>query len=301
MLAPADQLGLINDAAALGSALTAPASRLLTLIFGLPADANPVVWERVLNVLSMLDRRYGEGPSRDAYRRFALGLLAPVAATLGAGEVPKEPASITILRANLQEVQARFGDPMVIERAHQLMDHGGGTPGEQRAALDIVAAQADAGTFDILLKRAHDASDPLEKLRVFRALAGVSDPAIARRMTDIALSDQVPAGTAPGLLSRLALRHPDIVWDALAPRLDDPQLPWSKTTRWEIARDVAAESARSDRIADLRAYEARSVPPDARKPFLESEASIRQKQRIAGEVLPEIDHWVALHPASTGP
>jgi hypothetical protein len=35
------------------------------------------------------------------------------------------------------------------------------------------------------------------------------------------------------------------------------------------------------------------VPPEARKPFLESVAAIRRNQRIASRVLPDVDRWVA--------
>jgi hypothetical protein len=107
----------------------------------------------------------------------------------------------------------------------------------------------------------------------------------------------VPAGTAPELLARLGRRHPDVVWAALAPRLDDPDLPVDKGERWRLAADIAGFSSQSQRIADLEAYEARSVPAEARKPFLESVASIRRNQRIAADVLPEIDRWIAARSA----
>jgi len=115
-------------------------------------------------------------------------------------------------------------------------------------------------------------------------------------MIDVALSDQVPAGSNEGLLLRLAHWHPDLTWEVLAPRLEDPELPFAKTQRWEIAGDIAGGSSKSERIADLEAYEARSVPQEARKPFLESVASIRRNQRIVNRVLPEVDRWIAARP-----
>jgi aminopeptidase N len=121
----------------------------------------------------------------------------------------------------------------------------------------------------------------------------VSDPALASRMLDIVVSDQVPAGTGPGLIQTLASYHPDLAWDALAPKLGDARLPLSKTMRWRIAGFIAANSAKPERIADLEAYEARNVPPEARKPFLESVASIRRNRRIENDVVPDIDRWIA--------
>ena len=47
----------------------------------------------------------------------------------------------------------------------------------------------------------------------------------------------------------------------------------------------------------LEAYETRSVPPEARKPFLGSVAEIRRNQRIADRVLPDVDRWIAARPS----
>ena len=116
-------------------------------------------------------------------------------------------------------------------------------------------------------------------------------------MIDVALSDQVPAGSNEGLLEKLAQRHPDMTWEMLAPRLDDPQLPFDKTQRWQIAGEIAQYSSQPQRIADLEAYETRSVPPEARKPFLGSVAEIRRNQRTADRVLPDVDRWIAARPS----
>jgi aminopeptidase N len=295
-----DQLGLLNDSWALTLAGDAPASRVMDIASLLPANANPVVWQRLLDVFGELDRHYSDGPQRAAYRRFVLGLLAPLAARLGPRSSPNEASNIEILRGYLLETQGRLGDAAVISSAQQQLDSGSGTAAEQHTALNIVATQTDAKTFDALLSRAQQTADPLEKARLYRALAAVADPALARRMIDVALSDQVPAGSNEGLLLRLAHWHPDLTWEVLAPRFEDPALPFSKTQRWDIAGGVAGYSSQPQRIADLEAYETRNVPVEARKPFLESVAAIRRNERIVNRVLPDVDRWIAAR-ASAGP
>ena len=49
-LAAADQYGLLNDTAALGFAGYQSASDMLALMAALPADADPIVWQRVLTL-----------------------------------------------------------------------------------------------------------------------------------------------------------------------------------------------------------------------------------------------------------
>ncbi len=299
-LPPADQLGLLNDAWALGTAREAPASNVMKLVARLPPDANPIVWGRVLDLLTELDRHYGAAPGRAAFRRFALDTLAPLAARLGPHSAAAESSNLEILRAHLQEAQGLLADAQVIAAARARYEANSGTPTDQRTALDIVAAQADGSGFDALLSRAEKSADPLEKLQLFRALAGVIDPAAAHRMAEIALTPQVPAGSSDDLISKLAQRHPDMVWEVLVRRLDDSQLPYTKAERWQVAAEVAGYSAQPERIAELEAYEARSVPPEARKPFLSAVAGIRRNQRIARSVLPEIDRWIAARGRAAG-
>jgi aminopeptidase N len=293
-LGPMDQLGLINDAWALGAAGYASAARVLELAARLPAQANPVVWERVLTLLTAVDQHYGNTAQRAAFRRYGLKMLGPLDRRLGA-PISGEASNVQILRGQLHRVQARFGDIVVIDAARKRYAAGAGTAAEQRTDLEILAQSADAASFDAMLGRAEHASDPLEKLHLYRALAGVSDPALARRMIDVALSDKVPAGSNSGLLERISENHPDLTWEILAPRLDDPKLPFTKIERWFLAAGVAGDSARPQRIADLEAYQARNVPQVARKPFLGAEAMIRRNERISQTVLPELDSWIKAH------
>jgi hypothetical protein len=85
------------------------------------------------------------------------------------------------------------------------------------------------------------------------------------------------------------------VWQEVAPRLEDPSLPLSKADRWGLARYIARNSADPRRVADLQAFVARNVPAEARRPFLETVASIHHNQRLASQVLPQIDAWIRAH------
>jgi hypothetical protein len=88
------------------------------------------------------------------------------------------------------------------------------------------------------------------------------------------------------------------VWEVVAPRLDDPALHLDKSDRWELAAHIAGDSADLQRITDLDAYVARSVPAEARRPFLAAAASVRQNTLYATKILPAIDGWIADEVAS---
>jgi aminopeptidase N len=291
-LTSADQLGLLNDALALGLAGYTRASNVLAMARALPVDADPVVWQRTIRILRNIDDHYAPGSDKTAYRRFVLALLQPLADRLGHTARPGEGGNVEILRVSLEQAQGRLGDPAVIDWAKQTFDDETGPAADQRTAMTIVAGQADAPTFDLLVAKARAERDPLIKQHIFEALAEVQDPELVRRMVEIAFGDEPPAGTGPALISPLAFTLPDLVWTLSVPYLQDPKLPLENDTRWRLADIIASRSALPEREAALKAYEAQSVPESARRPFAGALALIQQNRHIAEHVLPEITRWV---------
>jgi hypothetical protein len=167
--------------------------------------------------------------------------------------------------------------------------------------MTIVAGQADAPTFDSLLAQAAAERDPLDKQHIFEALAEVQDPELIKRMVEIAFGDEPPAGTGPYLIYPLASTNPDLVWNLALPHLQDPKLALENDMRWRLAVNIAGRSALAEREIALKAYEARSVPENARRPFDGALASIRQNRHIAERALPEITRWVSAQVAQITP
>jgi aminopeptidase N len=262
------------------------------LIASLPKNADPIVWQRALTLLSDIDGQYADGAPKAAFRAFALKLLHPLSGGLGFTAKPGEDGNIQILRIALDRLQGRFGDPSVIAWAKKTLNDAAANPVDRRAALDVGAAGADASAFNTLLTKARAEKDPLAKQHIFEALAGVQDPALAKRMVEIAFGNDPPAGTTPSLLYTLGANHPDLAWDGAIARLKDPKSPMEQTLRWEIAVGLASGSALSARIAAIDDYE-KSVPEAARHPFLGAIAAIKQNQHIRKKAIPEISAWVA--------
>src|SRR5262249_51520485 len=148
-----------------------------------------------------------------AFRGYALKLLKPLSARLGFAAKAGEDGNIQILRMALVRLEGRFGDAAAIAWAKKTMADSAASPVDQRARQDVVAASADAAGFDAMLAKARAEKDPLAKQHMFEALAGVQDPALAKRMVEIAFSNDPPAGTAPSLLYELGEYHPDVTWD----------------------------------------------------------------------------------------
>lgn len=294
---PVDQIGLLQDATALGIAGYAPASNILEIAAGVPASADPVVWQRIVRKLGFIDSNYSDTPQRAAFRRYAITLIEPALATLGTTPKAGESANAAIARAELTEMLGGLGDNAIVAKAKALVEQGGGTPAEQRSALTVAAKYADPAFFDMLLARARATNDPLEKLHLYIALAGVEDPALAKRMIDIALSNEVPAGSNINVLAPIALAHPDLAWSDIVPRLDAPEAGIDQRMRRLVVGFIAGLSSDLDRIADIQAYAEKNIPEDAREPIKGSIASIEAHHRIVTNVLPELDRWIAAQPS----
>jgi aminopeptidase N len=291
-LAAVDQYGLLNDVAALGFAGYQSASNMLALMASLPEDADPIVWQRALALLGDIDDHSAEGAPKVAFRAFALKLLHPLSARLGFSAKPGEDGNIQILRMALVRFEGGLGDPGAITWARKTMNDVAANPIDRRAALDVVAASANAAAFDALLVKARGEKEPLVKQRLFEALAGVRDPTLAKRMVEIAFGNDPPAGTTPSLLYELGANHPDLTWDAAVARLKDADNPMDQTLRSEIAVGLASGSALPARIAAVQDYE-KGVPETARRPFLGAIAAIRQNQHMREKAIPEITAWIA--------
>jgi aminopeptidase N len=292
-LPPVDQIGLLQDAQALGLAGYAPESRTLALAARVSPSAEPIVWSTIAGILTDIDRSYADGAARAAWRRYAIGLVKPALTALGTAPRPGEEANVPLVRAALVEALGTFGDADTVRWAQTLVETDAGTPAEKRTALTIAAAKADQAFFDALLARARATADPLVKVRLYEALAGAEDPALALRVVAIALSDEVPAGTNISVMIPLATAHPDLAWTMIVPKLDDPKIGIDRLMRWRAAGGIASLSPDEARIAQLQAYIDKNVPEDARAPFAGAIAAIRLRHRIVTTVLPELDAWIA--------
>jgi DNA-binding CsgD family transcriptional regulator/CheY-like chemotaxis protein len=100
-----DQLGILLDYWAFGQSGYAPVPDYLEL-----ARADPLVWIQIAGTLHDIDALYRDAPGRDAFRKFARGLLQPIAARLGWEPRPNEETNDGRLRSTVLESLARLAD-----------------------------------------------------------------------------------------------------------------------------------------------------------------------------------------------
>jgi len=87
----------------------------------------------------------------------------------------------------------------------------------------------------------------------------------------------------------------DLTWAALQPRLLAHDLPIDDQSRWMMVTAIAGASAKSERIAEVRAYGVKDMPAEARRPAESAVGSIRLNQATRARAIPDIVRWIAAH------
>jgi aminopeptidase N len=297
-LAASDQIGMLQDAWALGQSQYAPMTNLLTLVDQLPMNADPFVWRRAVQVLKSIDRLYTDLPGRSAFRSWALARLAPLGVKIGWDAAPGESSSHNLLREPLLETLARFGDAQVIGEARSRYaaaeaNPSAQTPSARRIARAIVARTADGPTFDRLLAQLRATHDPLDKLNQLDALTDVADPKLAELLLNASIGSDVPGGSAPGIIGEIAADHPALTWQFVLAHIDAPDFPVDNDERMVIVPYILSSSADLRRVGDLRAYAKDHLPPAASREVETAVSQIELNARVRTTQLPQIDAWLS--------
>lgn len=299
-LAPADQLGLLDDTWALGAAGYVPVENYLELAETIALDVDPVIWRQLVATFTMLHHLDTGRPAQTAFNAYARRILQPVFDHVGWSATPGEADNISLLREDLILALARFGDSdLIAEARHRFVAAETAAdslpPGLRTPVLRVVAMHADADAWERLRAKAKTAASRLEQQQYLNALTYALDPALARRTLELALSDETPKQLGPNLIRSVAAQHPDLAWafmlankEALDARLDPSQ-------RLAYAPAIASASNEVRRADDLRAYAEENIPADARTSSEVAIAEILFSSKVRTERLPAIDRWLSRH------
>ena len=297
-LDPADQLGLIADAWALGEIGEEPASNALMLADRLPAGAEAGVWIQTLDTISRIDDLYDGRPGQAGFRAWARARLAPVLERAGWSARASRADTLAVLRDDVLVTLGQLDDPAVVAQAKVrferfLKDSSSLSPDIRQAVLTIAGRHADAATFEALRRLAGASADPQEQRQYLEALSRAESPDLERRALDLSLGGEVPTTIGPVMIRDVAIEHPDLAWafalshtGALAPRLDPSQTVSFVPDLLGAANDAVW----ADRLHD---YALKTYPSGARRESDKVEADIRRRAETRRLRLNDIDAWLA--------
>jgi len=259
------------------------------------------VWEDIASTLAGLHASYeGKPEQRAAFDSFARARLAPVLARVGWTAVPGEAAPVANLRATLIAALGDMGDAGVLAEARRRYavrhsDQDAMPVALRRPILGVIAANADAATWDALLAEARAETSAMVKAEQYGLLGSSRDPALARRALDLALTDEAGATNGASMISRVANLHPDLAFDYAVAHREQVEQKTDATSRSRFFPGLARRSADPAMVAKLNTYADQHLAADARGDVKTAIASIGYRVKLRKERLPEIDAWLAHH------
>ena len=300
-LAPADQLGLLNDSRALGYSGYEPLSDFLQLTSKASPSLDPVVLDTIASRLQAINLLYEGLPGQAPFQAYGRRVLQPTFASIGWTAKPGEAQNVTLLRSSLLETLSDFNDAAVIAEARArfaayLKDPATLSGDLRRNVLAIVAKHADAATWEQLLTLAKSAKSSLESARLYGLLATVHDRDLANRALALSMAAEVPVTTRPTLLRVVSVYYPDMAMDFFVSHADAFNNLLEPTSRARFVPSLAARARDLSMIPKLRAYASAHIPESARGDELRAEATIIFNAKVRAERLPEVDNWLTAQP-----
>ncbi|MFO1461935.1 MAG: M1 family metallopeptidase [Verrucomicrobiota bacterium] len=302
-LAAEDRVNLLCDAWAMAESGRGEVATYLDLVASLdPGETNSVIWETVIRNLEFLDRAEKGRPGQAAFQRWAVERLRVPFQRLGWEPGADESSNDALLRSALITSLGTLGDPAVISQARVrfaqfLKDPTTLPPNLRTPVCRVVGRHADAATWEQLRSLARSTDSTEERDRYYDAFQHATDPALARRTLDLALTEERPFAQWFPLVPDVAQGHPDLAWEfartnavALLAKVPDGGAFATRNTYFGF---VAAPSLDAARAAELEALVALRVGDAAAAETAKTSEQIRLNAAFAQREIPQVDAWIA--------
>jgi aminopeptidase N len=296
-LPPVEQLGLLQDAEALGMAGYEPLPDALQLAQAVGPDTQPQVQRTVVGMLFNIAQLYRGRREEPAFRAFVLPLLARLYAPVGLKSRPGEEPGVALVRGTLVNILSYLDDEALLREARQLyagyLRDPASLPADQRSlVLRVVAEHADATEWEQLHVRAKAVRGAAEKASCYELLGMALDPRLAQQALNLTLSTEIETTTRPMVLNDVAELHPDMAFDFAVDHRDQVNDWLEPNARDDFQIRLLSGSVDPAAPDKLRAYVAAHLPASARRPAEAVASQIVYSIKVRNERLPQLDSWL---------
>src|SRR6202020_1879559 len=140
-----------------------------------------------------------------------------------------------------------------------------------------------------LLGQLRATHDPLDMLNQLEALTDVADPQLAERLLNVAISSDVPGGSAPTLIGAIAVEHPDLTSRFVMAHIDAPNFPLGQEERMVVIPFILSSSSDLTLVDQLRTYAKNHLPPAASREVDSAVSQIELNARVRATEVPKLD------------
>ena len=208
-LAPADRLGVADDAFALCRAGMLGVQDFLDLARRYAGETDQSVWANLTDSLGSLDRLIESEDSHAEFRAFARDLLGPVCGEVGWTPAEDEGHLTSLLRANVLGALGTFGDQATLAEARghfeRYLERPSSVPADLRRVVFTLAAKSgDERTYETMWDLHAKEQLQEEKVRLLSALTQFPEAELVDETLSRSFGDRVRSHEAIGVIVRTA-------------------------------------------------------------------------------------------------
>jgi aminopeptidase N len=298
-----DKIALLDDEWALVLSENQELAAYLALPPSMGNDSDTRAWVQIAGALGTIEYDERGNAGHDAFAAFARSIIRPMADRLGWDAKEGETPDVQQLRRTLLADLGAWDDADVRREATRrygafVKDHGAIKPDDQEWVLSVVAAYADAATFEQLHTIARAEKDDTAQRRYYLALMNVRDPALAQQAAQIALSKEIPPQAEDSrlrLVAQLGDYHPALAWTTVTQNIDQLLAPFPKYAPLIIAQlpEFVWDGAP---LAEIESWVRAHLPAEMSAHVERGMETARARRAEKQLLVRETDAYLASHP-----
>ena len=302
-LGTVDQYGVMADQLALSTAGYQPMAGGLDFLGEVPANGNAkLVQAAVRDWSGLYDDLEGNAAAQSAVAARVSRIYGPRLQQLGFAPRQGEPATDALLRTTLIGTLGKFRDPAVLAEANRLFaawqTNSNAIPGSLKQTwLGVIARNADLATWNTLHAKAAAATGAVERQSLYQLLGTASDPALAQRALDLALTDEPGKTTSAGIITSVSGLHSRMAIDFVLAHLAQVNQLIDISGRSRFMQRLSFGSNDAALIPILESYAQTNLAPTDRKPIEQAIDVLRFESSQMPRINAEVAAWLQAHPA----
>jgi aminopeptidase N len=295
-LDPTDQIGLMRDNISLAAAGYEPGAPAFDLLAAIPADANPRVAQNAVSRWNGLYTVLQSDADKAAFAAEVRKLWLPRLQALGYDPRANEPLVDANLRSTLISTLGDMGDPTVLAEARSRFDKLRSDPhaldGPLKTTwLDIVATNATAADWQLLMDLAEKTKSPAERATYYELLGSARDKALAQKALDFALTGKAGT-TSSAIITSVAGKNPGLAYDFTIAHRQQAEALVDDSGRSSFYRRLVGTSVNPAMVGKLETLHA-SLPADQQRPIAQAIAALKERLESYPRRRAELHDWLA--------
>ena len=300
----ADRLSLLDDSWAFARSGRAKIDEYLAYVEADSKDADPHVLGPVLDNFGAMLRYERDKAGDAAFKAYLIARLRPIVARFGGWEGAGMSDEQLEARNTALTLLAQSGDAATLAQGRARFEQYVKNPSKfaplnRDAILNVAGLGADKMVYAQLIALGTKATDPNDQQRYFFAAFSATDEALA--MQNLQMSLHLPAefaSYAPFIVALVGDRHPKMAWKFLNDNVKPLFGPVSEFERVAFITDTAKAFWQGIPADQIEAFLKANVPAGGEKEIEKAMLSVKVNQELAARLVPQIDAYVAGHPAT---